>query len=313
MKTQGNGKTYFLMVIAALVWSGAFIAGKFAVPYVPAFTLTFLRFLISSAVLYPVMKLYNRAHPKDNFKLTKKYIPLFLFNGIVGMLGYHALFFTALKYTSAINSSIIGAMNPIVTTVIASITMKQKTPPVQTAGIALSFTGVVLTITGDNLSMLTSFDFNRGDIFMAAAVICWASYAVMSKAKGAEVPPLALTFYSFVFCTITLIPFVIWEHPWTLEKIPVSAILAIIFMAVFSSVIGYMLQQIAIKKIGASKSSIFVNLVPVFSIILSVIILGEELIPVKIFTSLLIIAGVCICQMSGKRKHQTEALKNKFS
>ena len=56
-------------------------------------------------------------------------------------------------------------------------------------------------------------------------------------------------------------------------------------MAVFSSVIGYMLQQIAIKKIGASKSSIFVNLVPVFSIILSVIILGEELIPVKIFTS----------------------------
>ena len=301
------------MVIAALVWSGAFIAGKFAVPYVPAFTLTFLRFLIASAVLYPVMKLYNRAHPKDNFKLTKKYIPLFLFNGIVGMLGYHALFFTALKYTSAINSSIIGAMNPIVTTVIASITMKQKTPPVQTAGIALSFTGVVLTITGDNLSMLASFDFNRGDIFMAAAVICWASYAVMSKAKGAEVPPLALTFYSFVFCTITLIPFVIWEHPWILEKIPVSAILAIIFMAVFSSVIGYMLQQIAIKKIGASKSSIFVNLVPVFSIILSVIILGEELIPVKIFTSLLIIAGVCICQMSGKRKHQTEALKNKFS
>ena len=206
MKTQGNGKTYFLMVIAALVWSGAFIAGKFAVPYVPAFTLTFLRFLISSAVLYPVMKLYNRAHPKDNFKLTKKYIPLFLFNGIVGMLGYHVLFFMALKYTSAINSSIIGAMNPIVTTVIASITMKQKTPPVQTAGIALSFTGVVLTITGDNLSMLASFDFNRGDIFMAAAVICWASYAVMSKAKGAEVPPLALTFYSFVFCTITLIP-----------------------------------------------------------------------------------------------------------
>lgn len=96
--------------------------------------------------------------------------------------------------------------------------------------------------------MLASFDFNRGDIFMAAAVICWASYAVMSKAKGAEVPPLALTFYSFVFCTITLIPFVIWEQPWTFEIIPLSALLAIVFMAVFSSVIGYMLQQIAIKK-----------------------------------------------------------------
>ena len=299
MQTKGNGKIYFLMVIAALVWSGAFIAGKFAVPYVPAFTLTFLRFLIASIVLYPVMKLYNRSHPEDNFRLIKKYIPLFLFNGIVGMAGYHVLFFTALKYTTAINSSIIGAMNPIVTTIIAAIFIRQKTPPMQIAGILLSFIGVVLTITGGNLSILASFDFNRGDMFMAAAVICWASYAVMSRVKGADVPPLALTFYSFVFCTIALVPFVIWEHPWVLEKIPASAILSIVFMAVFSSVIGYMLQQIAIKKIGASKSSIFVNLVPVFSIILSVTILGEELMPVKIFTSLLIIAGVCICQLAG--------------
>ena len=299
MQTKGNGKIYFLMVIAALVWSGAFIAGKFAVPYVPTFTLTFLRFLIASIVLYPVMKLYNKSHPEDNFKLTKKYIPLFLFNGIVGMAGYHVLFFTALKYTTAINSSIIGAMNPIVTTIIAAIFIRQKTPPMQIAGILLSFIGVVLTITGGNLSILASFDFNRGDMFMAAAVICWASYAVMSRVKGADVPPLALTFYSFVFCTIALVPFVIWEHPWALEKIPASAILSIVFMAVFSSVIGYMLQQIAIKKIGASKSSIFVNLVPVFSIILSVTILGEELMPVKIFTSLLIIAGVCICQLAG--------------
>ena len=299
MQTKGNGKIYFLMVIAALVWSGAFIAGKFAVPYVPTFTLTFLRFLIASIVLYPVMKLYNRSHPEDNFRLTKKYIPLFLFNGIVGMVGYHVLFFTALKYTTAINSSIIGAMNPIVTTIIAAIFIRQKTPPMQIAGILLSFIGVVLTITGGNLSILASFDFNRGDMFMAAAVICWASYAVMSRVKGADVPPLALTFYSFVFCTIALVPFVIWEHPWALEKIPASAILSIVFMAVFSSVIGYMLQQIAIKKIGASKSSIFVNLVPVFSIILSVTILGEELMPVKIFTSLLIIAGVCICPLAG--------------
>ena len=299
MQTKGNGKIYFLMVIAALVWSGAFIAGKFAVPYVPAFTLTFLRFLIASIVLYPVMKLYNRSQPEDNFRLTKKYIPLFLFNGIVGMAGYHVLFFTALKYTTATNSSIIGAMNPIVTTIIAAIFIRQKTPPMQIAGILLSFIGVVLTITGGNFSTLASFDFNRGDMFMAAAVICWASYAVMSRIKGADVPPLALTFYSFVFCTIALVPFVIWEHPWALEKIPASAILSIVFMAVFSSVIGYMLQQIAIKKIGASKSSIFVNLVPVFSIILSVTILGEELMPVKIFTSLLIIAGVCICQLAG--------------
>lgn len=300
-----NSKIYFLMVVAAFVWSGAFIAGKFAVPHMPVFTLTFLRFLIASAVLYPIMRVHNNHHPEDKFKLTKQYIPLFLFTGIVGMAGYHTLFFTALKYTSAINSSIIGAMNPIITTLIAVIFTKQKTPLFQIAGILISFAGVVLTISGADLNVLVSMNFNKGDIFMAAAVICWASYAVMSREKGADVPPLALTFYSFLFCTCFLIPFVIAEHP-SFNSIPATAICSIVFMAVFSSVIGYMLQQIAIKKIGASKSSVFINLVPVFSIILSVIILGEELLPVKIFTSFLIITGVCICQFSGSKAAGSE-------
>ena len=70
-------------------------------------------------------------------------------------------------------------------------------------------------------------------------------------------------------------------------------------MSVCASVIGYMIQQIAIKEIGPSRTSIFINLVPVFSMILAVLILGETLEIVKLFTALLIIAGVCICQLSG--------------
>ncbi len=112
---------------------------------------------------------------------------------------------------------------------------------------------------------------------MLCAVICWALYAVVSRYKGSGIPAIALTFYSFLFCTVFLIPFVLWEKPWHLMSIPASAFLAVVFMAVFSSVIGYLFQQIAIKQIGAARSSIFVNLVPVFSIFLSVLILHEVL------------------------------------
>jgi drug/metabolite transporter (DMT)-like permease len=67
-------------------------------------------------------------------------------------------------------------------------------------------------------------------------------------------------------------------------------------MSIFPSVIGYLVQQMAIKEIGPSKSSIFINLVPLFSIILSVLMLGETASPIKLLTALLIIAGVFICQ-----------------
>ena len=67
-------------------------------------------------------------------------------------------------------------------------------------------------------------------------------------------------------------------------------------MSIFASVIGYLVQQMSIKQIGPSKTSIFINLVPIFSIILSVTILKETISAVKIFTALLIITGVYICQ-----------------
>jgi drug/metabolite transporter (DMT)-like permease len=67
-------------------------------------------------------------------------------------------------------------------------------------------------------------------------------------------------------------------------------------MSFFPSVIGYLVQQMSIKQIGPSKTSIFINLVPVFSIILSVLILKEALHPIKFLTTTLIITGVYICQ-----------------
>jgi drug/metabolite transporter (DMT)-like permease len=67
-------------------------------------------------------------------------------------------------------------------------------------------------------------------------------------------------------------------------------------MSVFPSVIEYLVQQMSIKQIGPSKTSIFINLVPVFSIILSVLILKEALHRIKFLTTTSIITGVYICQ-----------------
>lgn len=292
-------KIYVLMILSAFFWSGAFIAGKFAVPYIPPCTLTFLRFFFATIILYFVMKSNNKSLGEETFHLTKEHIPFFLFTGIVGMIGYHVLFFSALKYTTAINSSVIGATNPIVTTIIAAVVISSRIPPKQIAGIFISFLGVILTITSADLSILTNFSFNKGDLLMLAAVVCWATYGVVSKTKGKDINPVALTYYSFLFCCIFSIPLLILEKPWTfILNIPASAWIATLYMSIFASVIGYLVQQMAIKEIGPSRTSIFVNLVPVFSIILAVCILGEELVPVKIFTAALIIAGVYMCQKS---------------
>lgn len=290
---MSNRKIYLLMVLSTLFWAGAFIAGKLSVPFIPAFTLTFLRFFIATIILYFVVK----SKDKSNYKLTKKDIPIFLFTGIVGMFGYHVFFFTALKYTTAINSSLIGATNPIITTILCIIFLKDKITFKRVIGIFLSFWGVFLTITNANLSTMHSLSLNKGDLIMLIAVCMWASYSVFSKKVMHKFTPLILTFYSFLFCTVFLIPFVIYERPWMfITKVPYYSFLAVAYMSIFASVIGYLVQQMSIKQIGPSKTSIFINLVPIFSILLSITILKESISTVKIFTTLLIITGVYICQ-----------------
>lgn len=290
---MSNTKIYFLMILCTLFWAGAFIAAKLSSPFIPPFTLTFLRFSIAVVILYVIMK----SSKQDLYKLSKKDIPTFLFTGLIGMFGYHVLFFIAVKYTTAINSSIIGASNPIITTILSIIFLKDRINYKRVLGIILSFAGVFLTITNASLTVIKSFSLNYGDMVMLLAVLMWASYGVFSKWVMPRYSPITLTFYSFLFCTLLIFPFVIYEAPWKLmSSIPHYSYLAVIYMSVFPSVIGYLVQQMSIKQIGPSKTSIFINLVPMFSIILSVLILKESLNPIKLLTAALIVAGVYICQ-----------------
>lgn len=288
-----NAKIYFLMVLCTIFWAGAFIAAKLSSPFIPPFTLTFLRFSVATIVLYIIIK----ARKQNIYKLKKKDIPVFLFTGLVGMFGYHVLFFLAVRYTTAINSSIIGASNPIITTILSIIFLKDKITSKRILGIILSFTGVFLTLTNADLNSIRTFSFNHGDILMLLAVLMWASYGVFSKWVMPRYSPMILTFYSFLFCTVLITPFVIYEMPWKLlGTIPYYSYISVFYMSIFPSVIGYLVQQMSIKQIGPSKTSIFINLVPMFSIILSVLILKESLNPIKILTAALIITGVYICQ-----------------
>lgn len=293
-----KNKIYSLMVLAAFFWSGAFIAGKYSVAYIPVFTLTFLRFFPAAILMYIAMRVTNCP-----YRLNKTHVPIFLMTGMIGMFGYHILFFSCLKYTTAINSSIIGAMNPIVTVIIAFIALRQKLSRRQAAGICLSFAGVFLTITGADLHVIRMLNFNKGDILMMLAVICWAAYGVISSSAmssdkpTAPILPMALTFYSFIVCLIALVPFVVMERPWTfLPKLPAASFVAALYMAVFPSFIGYLIQQFSIKEIGAGRTSVFINLVPVFSTLLAILLLDETLQPIKFFTAWAIIAGVIITQ-----------------
>ncbi|MBU2702220.1 drug/metabolite transporter (DMT)-like permease [Sporomusaceae bacterium BoRhaA] len=284
-------RIYVMMVFTALFWSGAFITGKLAIREFPAFSLTFFRFLFALPFIFAVLYWKERPH----FFPNRKAWPSLILLGVMCTFLYHALFFSALQYTTAMNASLLGATNPMVTALLACLFFREKLGLLQVTGIVLSFSGVVLIVTDGGALFTSGLEVNPGDFLMFAAVSSWAVYALVSRKVMLlyKLSPLMMTAYTFLVCTIFAIPFVGWENPavyW--QGITFGGWLSVLYMAVFASVLGYLFQMMAIQQIGAPRTAIFMNLVPVFTVIQSMLILGESFSLLKAVSTFLILIGV---------------------
>ncbi|MFZ5967868.1 MAG: DMT family transporter [Bacillota bacterium] len=301
-----NNRIYLLMTLSTIFWAGAFIAGKIGVKEFPPFSLAFFRFFFAAIIIFWIM-IKRRT---ENWKLKgKQWGPVILL-GLIGMFGYHVLFFIALRHTTAINSSMIAATNPLMTSILASVFLSEKVGIKRLGAILMALIGVLLTLSNGDIGVFMTMDFNVGDIFMVSAVLCWAVYSIISRKVMDQYSPIILTSYSFLVCLFLLFPFVVWEKPQVyMMTVTWKGWASVLYMAIFPSVIGYLVQQMSIKEIGASKTAAFINLVPVFSIALSALILHEQISALKLMSAAIIITGVYLNTRLKSRESVEELAK----
>lgn len=276
-----------LMVLTTMFWGGSFVAGKIALPEFPPMSLTFFRFLFATAIIFPYM--WSRGEKTPD----RKDLPLLFGLGFLGISGYFAFQFTALLFTSAANASTINALNPLVSSFIASIVTDEKLTRRKIGLILFAFTGVLLTVTGGDVGVLLNMGFNRGDLIMLLAMVSFAIYGVYSKRATQRYSPLLVTSYVFLFGLIQIAPLMVWEGVY-MNALSASrqAWAGIIFMAIGSSVLGYLIQQVAIQRIGVSRTSLFINLVPIFATLFAFLILGEPITGVNLASAAIIGSAV---------------------
>lgn len=312
---MSNRSVYISMIITALFWSGAFIAGKMAAFVFYPLTLTFFRFLFALPFIFLLLWVKERQHLIPE---KEQIIPLIIL-GTVGTLGYHFFFFLALRYTSAINSALIGATNPMLTTLLAVLFFKERITVLRAVGVGVSLFGVFCVITSLDPAVLAEMQLNKGDLFMVTGVFCFSVYALLSRKYMIKyrMSPLTVTAYTFLVCTIlSFLLGIMIEKPFLVAAIQPKVWLEILYMAILASVVGYYFQLNAIHKIGAPRTAMFINLVPVFTIILASTILHEEVNFYKVFGALLIIGGVYLATKPEKKyfdKGKTEDTPEKLA
>jgi drug/metabolite transporter (DMT)-like permease len=309
---MNNLLIYLALVLSTVFWGGNFNAGKLAVENMPPFTIAAWRFGLAAICMVLILLVKE----KFNWQIIKQNLGLYILLGIIGVFGFNILFFIGLKYTSPVNGALIMATNPLVTVLLSSLILKSKVSGKQKIGMIISLIGVVAVITSGSLETFRTLNFSSGDLIIFSGNVCWAMYGVLGKKYLKNSTPLLTTTITMIVGAILLIPFASFEtHQIPLSDQSWSVWIAILFMAFLGSVLAYLWWNEGIAKIGANNTAIFFNLVPVFTMLIS-LITGSPITLVQIFGGVLVISGVVFSSglKIGKTKdasNEKEQLKSK--
>lgn len=277
------------MLLGFSIFTGvSFNLAKYTVDYFSPFTAAAWRFGFAAVILLIILIFtegMNKAQVKRN---AIWYIVL----GMIGIFGFSTLFFVGLTYTSSVNGALIMALNPLLTTIFAQFILKDRITKEHIAGIFFAFIGVLLVITNGSIDTLKTLSFSVGDVIIFGGNVCWALYGVLGSRFIQNGTPLSTTTYTMIIGAISLIVVSVFAtNPVTIPNIPIGVWGAVGFMALFTSVLGYLWWNKGIKEIGSSKTSLFFNLVPVVTMIVS-FATGVQVTLAQLWGAVLVILGV---------------------
>ena len=230
--------------------------------------------MIALAIILP----FGLRHVRDDFAAVRTQWRTLFMLALFSVAAFNTLLYLALKWTTAINASLVGATGPAVIPLIAWIVLRERVSPRQAAGIAASFAGVLMVITRGDVGVLANLGFNQGDLLVLLAVVAWSIYSVLLRRHSASLHPLTFLTVTFAFGFAIITPFAAWEYA-NGARMALSALSlgGIAYVGIFPSLFSFLFWNRGVTAIGANRAAQFLFLVPVFAAALAIAFLGESL------------------------------------
>jgi drug/metabolite transporter (DMT)-like permease len=290
-------KAYVLLLLTTLFWGGNAIAGKLAAGHVSPMLLTGARW----AAAFILLLALGLPRLVADWPAIRTRFWLLVGLGALGFTVFNVALYTALLYTTAINVSIEQAGMPMLIFLANFLLFRMRVTWAQILGFLLSIFGVALTASHGSLARLTTLDLNFGDALMLLAVLVYSAYTVALRFR----PVIHWQSMMIMLCgsaAVTSIPFVVAEFWYGAAILPDAQGWAVIAYTVFfPSILAQAFYIRGVELIGANRAGLFINLVPVFGTLLSVLILGEDFQLYHGLALVLVLGGIWLAEHSGRQ------------
>ncbi|UCC38398.1 MAG: DMT family transporter [Candidatus Aminicenantes bacterium] len=295
-KPKKFGATDFFMLLAVLIWAINFSFIKIALQEFSPLAFNGLRLILASLMLILILFVSKEgfSHIRSNFwKLC--------FLGIIGNTIFQLLFIHGLNWATASSTSIVMAMTPVFVALLGTSIKQERIHWAAWLGILVSFAGFYFVITKQAGSFHFSWLSLRGDLMIFLGNLFWAIYTVFSKPLLEKISPLKLTAVTMAFGAVFYLPFAakdIVQVQW--REISFQAWAYLFYSALFVLVISYVIWYASVKRVGNSKTAIYGNFTPVFTVVFAYIFLSERITLLQAAGALVILMGVYLTR-SGYR------------
>ena len=287
---------HFLLTLTSIFWAFNTIAGRAAVGEVSPLLIVSLRWLFVSIIL----TFLCRNQLKEIWTILSKRIKWLIIMGLFGFTGFNSAYYIAAHDTIAINLGLVQGTMPAFIIIIAWVWLKDKINLTQFLGVLITFIAVLIVVSAGNLTILLNLELKKGDIVMIFACTLYAVYAVGLRKKPQIGALPLLTFFAYV-AFVGSLPGLIYEtysNQLILPGLKGCIILGVII--IFPSFLAQIFFMKGVEKIGPARSGLYTNLVPVFSSILAVFLLGESFQFYHFLSLSMIFAGIYLFENKNK-------------
>ncbi|WP_225911628.1 DMT family transporter [Desulfuromonas versatilis] len=287
------------LIFAMLLWASSFVALKLAFQSYHPMVVIFGRMLVASLcflVLIPSFRKIRFRRPDFKFLLIMAVCEPCL---------YFIFEAKALTNTTASQAGMITAMLPLLVAVVAWAALKEKVTRQTLSGFTLAIVGACWLSLGGESSDYAPNPL-LGNFYEFLAMVCAAGYTVTLKHLSANYPPLFLTAIQAFIGSLFFFPFLLLPAvPLPTAFVP-GAVVAIIYLGVFITLGAYACYNFALSRVPASQAAGYTNLIPVFSVTLGMLMLGETLTFSQLLACGLVFGGVLLSQ--GRRRRRRPAV-----
>jgi len=296
-----RNKALAAMIVCVLFWGFSFISIKITVAVFPPMSQGLLRFAIALVFMF-FMK--RKLAPSE--KLRRRDIPLLAGAGLSGVTFYFFCENNGVALVTASEASIAIGTIPVLTMIADWLSVKisrNRNSNLPQIGI-LQWIGAFISVAGVWLVAGVSFALSGsvlGYVYMAGAALFWVMYSLLTRPLFARCSRIYIVFWQSVAGFIGFIPFSVLEFSrWGKPDLPV--ILHLAFLGICCSALGYWYYARSLEVLGMSVSAVFINLIPLLTVIFGFIIMGDRLTFWQWVGAALVIGGVYLSMLEKRPK-----------